>query len=278
MASRPRHVPLSSVVGWARKYPLAPRYRHAHHLTLRAADGVRLAAVALEGPPDPPAVAVLVHGFMHSSRTPSVHAFANRLAPHVPVVLPDLRGHGRSGGFSTVGHDEVLDVAAAVNAAAALWPDLPIVTIGVSLGGAAVLVHAGTIGCGTVAGVMAISAPASWASLDSERMQRLRKVTHSPLGRRIIAALARTRIVPTWAPPADPADAIGDIAPAWTVLVHDADDTYFGGDHAERLYQAAREPKELWWQPGGGHGSDLLTAALAERVVERVSGGSPAKR
>ena len=278
MASRPRPAPLSSVVGWARKYPLAPRYRQAHHLTLRAADGVRLAAVALDGPPDPPAVAVVVHGFMHSSRTPSVHAFASLLAPHVPVVLPDLRGHGRSGGFSTVGHDEVLDVAAAVNAAAALWPDLPIVTLGVSLGAAAVLVHAGTIGQGSVAGVMAISAPASWASLDSERMQRLHKVTHNPLGRRIIAALARTRVVPTWVPPAGPATAIGAIAPAWTVLVHDPDDAYFGGDHAELLYASAQEPKEIWWEPGRGHGSDLLTAELAQRVVERVSGASPAKR
>ena len=278
MASRPRSAPLSSVVGWARKYPLAPRYRQAHHLTLSTADGVRLAAVALEGPPDPPAVAVVVHGFMHSSRTPSVHAFANLLARHVPVVLPDLRGHGRSGGYSTVGHDEVLDVAAAVNAATALWPDLPVVTIGVSLGGAAVLVHAGTIGQGTVAGVMAISAPASWESLDSERMQRLRKVTHSPFGRRIIAALARTRIVPTWVPPAGPADAIGSVSPAWTVLVHDPDDAYFAGVHAEQLYASAREPKDVWWVPHGGHGSDLLTTELVQRIVERVSGASRAKR
>lgn len=269
---------MNAVVDWARKYPLAPRYRGAHHLTLHAADGVRLAAVALDGPADGSAVVVLVHGFMHWSRTPSVHAFAHELARHAAVVVPDLRGHGRSGGQCTVGHDEVLDVAAAVNAAAVLWPDRPVVTVGVSLGGAAVLVHAGTTGRGAVDGVVAISAPASWGSFETEATQRLQRVTNSPWGRRFLAALARTRVVPTWVPPNDPSGAAAHIAPAWTVLVHDPDDAYFGGAHAEQVYAAASEPKDLWWLPDAGHGSDLLTPELAERIAAKISACSPARR
>jgi hypothetical protein len=43
------------------------------------------------------------------------------------------------------------------------------------------------------------------------------------------------------------------------------------------LYEWAREPKELWLLPGTGHGTDLLSRALADRLLgeldERLSPG-----
>jgi pimeloyl-ACP methyl ester carboxylesterase len=263
--------PASALINWAKKYPLAPRYRTAHRLTLLTADGIRLAAVGLEGPPEPVAAVVLVHGFLNWSRSPRMHAFAHRLAPHVGVIVPDLRGHGRSDGISTVGHHEALDVEAAVALARQHWPGVPVVTIGASLGAAAVLVHAGTAGRGTVDAVVAISAPAWWGSVDSEGTNRLRRWTSTPTGRRLLAAVVRTRVIAEWDPPDDPADAVAGIAPARLILVHDPDDWYFSGEHAERLYERALEPKELWWYPGGGHGSDLLTAELADRVLAAIT-------
>src|SRR3954452_20411600 len=102
--------PTRLVTGYLRKYPFAPRYPSAHRLRLTTADGVRLAAAHLPGPSGAPATLVLLHGFVHSSRTPAIHAFARQLARHLNVVLPDLRGHGGSGGRSTLGTDEVHDV------------------------------------------------------------------------------------------------------------------------------------------------------------------------
>ena len=265
--------PPAALINWARKYPLAPRYRRARPLSLQAADGVRIAAVALDGPPDPPAAVVLVHGFLNWSRSPRMHRFAHQLAPHVPVIVPDLRGHGRSEGVSTVGHHEALDVQAAVEAARLEWPGVPVVTIGVSLGAAAVVVHAGTTGHGTVDAVVAISAPARWRSVESEGTNRLRRWTSTPVGRRLLAAIVRTRVIAEWDPPDDPADAVAGIAPARLILVHDPDDWYFSGEHAERLYERANAPKDLWWYPGGGHGSDLLDDDLAERVLAEISAG-----
>src|SRR5205085_7198321 len=131
---------------WARKYPLAPRWRREELLSLRTADGVPISAARLEGPEDAPAVVVLVHGFLNSSRSPVVHGFARMLASRVHVIAPDLRGHGRSGGRVTLGALEPLDVAAVVHEAHRAWPDLPVVTVGTSLGGVAVLRHAGIIG------------------------------------------------------------------------------------------------------------------------------------
>ncbi len=66
------------------------------------------------------------------------------------------------------------------------------------------------------------------------------------------------------------ASTVAAIAPAFTIVVHDPDELYFGEEHARALYEWAGEPKELWLLPGAGHGGDLLTPALAERLLAEV--------
>jgi hypothetical protein len=46
---------------------------------------------------------------------------------------------------------------------------------------------------------------------------------------------------------------------------------YFGPEHAERIYEWAGEPKELWWYADAGHGTDLLNDAFADRLLAAVS-------
>lgn len=263
LALRPRGVTSAAgqVSRYYRLYVAPPRYRWARRLSLTTADGVRLNAWRLPGPPDALCTFVLVHGFVNSSRSPGVHRFAHLLARRGHVVVPDMRGHGRSGGVCTMGRQEPLDVAAAVGAAPS---GLPVVTIGTSLGGAAVFLHAGSMG--GVAGVVGISAPA-WGDLDRVGTHRVRRLVSGRTGRLVLAAALRTRVGPDciFLPEAEPL--VGAIAPAFTVVVHDPDDWYFGPRHAESIYAWAKEPKALWWYPGAGHGGDLLTAELAERVV-----------
>jgi len=255
------------VADWARKYPLAPRWRREELLSLSAADGVRISAARLHGPPDSSAVVVLVHGFLNSSRSPVVHGFARLLASHVHVVAPDLRGHGRSGGRVTLGALEPLDVDAAVGAARQAWPDLPVVTVGTSLGGIAVLRHGGLIG--GVEGTVAISAPAWYDPETREGARRLTRFVESRAMRQVAARFLRTRV--GLLPPVDDmAAAVAAIAPAFTVVVHDPDEEYFGEEHARAIYDAARDPKDLWLLRGAGHGGDVLTPALADRLLADV--------
>jgi pimeloyl-ACP methyl ester carboxylesterase len=254
-----------ALAGYARKYVFVPRYRADQTLSLVTSDGVRLAGAYLRGPADAFASVVLVHGLMHWSRTPRIHAFAHRLARSVHVVVPELRGHGRSGGVCTMGVDEPRDVAAAVAAAPA---GLPIVTMGISLGGAAVLLHAGT--ARGVDGVVAISSPAWWGAWDTPSTQRIQRAATTPAGRLVMARLLRTRIAAQCEAVPDARDVVASIAPAFTLIVHDPADHYFRLEHAETLYRWANEPKSLWFEEGMGHGTDLLTTSLADRLVTEI--------
>jgi pimeloyl-ACP methyl ester carboxylesterase len=261
---------------YLRNYAFVPRYRPEQALSLVTADGLRLAGARLEGPPEAFATVVLVHGLVHSSRTPKIHAFAHLLARQVHVLVPELRGHGRSEGYSSLGRDEPLDVAAAVAAARS---DLPVVTVGVSLGGAAVVLHAGTLG--GVAGVVAVSSPAWWGAWDTAATQRVRRYATTRAGRVVLARALHTRIADRCDGVPDARDVVAAIAPAFTLIVHDPADQYFGRQHAETLARWAREPKALWLEEGAGHGTDLLTPAFADRLLaelrRRVSspGGVP---
>jgi pimeloyl-ACP methyl ester carboxylesterase len=258
------------VANYLRRYVFAPRYRPDERLSLVSTDGTRLSGARLEGPQSAPATVVLVHGFVNSSRTPAIHELARRLAREVHVLVPDLRGHGASGGRCTMGVDEPGDVATVV---AAATPGLPVVTVGTSLGGAAVLLHAGRYP--GVAGTVAISAPAWWGSFDREGSNRVRRFTSSGTGRMVLGLLLRTRVASSCAGVPDASEVVASISPAFTVVVHDPDDRYFGPEHADRLYEWAREPKDLWWYPGAGHGTDLLTPELAERLLGEIRARFP---
>lgn len=251
-----------ALAAFVRRFAFVPRYGPDEGLSLVTADGVRLSGARLHGPPDAFATVVLVHGLTHSSRTPRVHAFARLLAAHVDVLVPDLRGHGRSEGRCTMGVDEPLDVAAAVAAAPA---GRPVVTVGISLGGASALLHAGTYG--GVAGVVAVSSPARWDSWDSPATRRVRRYVDSGVGRQVLARVLRTRVTASLAAVPDSRAVAAAISPAFAIVVHDPADRYFGGHHARSLYDWAGEPKELWWVGGAGHGTDLLTPGMASRLV-----------
>jgi fermentation-respiration switch protein FrsA (DUF1100 family) len=48
--------------------------------------------------------------------------------------------------------------------------------------------------------------------------------------------------------------------------VHGDADHYFPVDHAEQLYAAANEPKELWIIPGFGHAEFGTELGLLDRI------------
>lgn len=254
-----------------RKRLALPRYRPpARALALVAADGTRLHAVHLPGPPSSRTSLVLAHGVTNSSRTPTVHAFAHACADWGSVVAVDLRGHGRSEGRSSVGTHEALDVAAAIAAARRAMPDLPVVVVGTSLGGLAALFAVAALSADAgVAGVLTISAPVPGLPV-GPAAARLRRVSQSPIGRAGLRAIMGTRVAAGWTPPTGLAEAVAAIAPRWLVVAHDPTEPYFDRAHAEALVAWSDGHAEHWWLDGAGHGGAALSPALATRLRHHV--------
>ncbi|HVB42533.1 MAG TPA: alpha/beta fold hydrolase [Streptosporangiaceae bacterium] len=218
--------------------------------TIVTEDGVPIDAAHLPGDTD--LGIVLAHGFTLNWQRPAVWRVATVLNEFGGVVTFDFRGHGRSGGVSTVGDKEIKDVDVAVGYARELGYRR-IATVGFSMGASIVLRHAGLIG--DVDAVVSVSSPGQWYYRGTRPMRLVHLAVGNRTGRLVTKAVLKTRISNgKWDPvPLPPADAAALIAPTPLLIVHGDKDEYFPVDHARRLYDAAREPKELWIIPGFGH-------------------------
>ncbi|MFD8367460.1 alpha/beta fold hydrolase [Streptomyces hygroscopicus] len=90
---------------------------------------------------------VLGHGFTGSLERPALRRVASAFRQRTAVITFSFRGHGRSGGRSTVGDREVLDLAAAVAWARRLG-HRRVATVGFSMGGSVVIRQAALYGTG----------------------------------------------------------------------------------------------------------------------------------
>jgi pimeloyl-ACP methyl ester carboxylesterase len=237
--------------------------------TLRSSDGVTLRArhaSAADGSRD--LLVVLVPGFSGHTQDPRDVQVASWLAESAGVVGVDLRGHGESGGVSTVGDREVLDVAAAVEWARTLGYRC-VATLGFSMGGAVVARYAG-LGGDTDAAVL-VSAPSRWYYRGTRHARRAHWVIERPLGRLVARRGLHTRVGGDgWSPvPVEPRAAVQGIRVP-LLVVHGDVDPYFPLDHALDL--AAAPGAQLWVEPGLGHAERAFTQDLADRVTVWLRG------
>ncbi|MYU26244.1 alpha/beta fold hydrolase [Streptomyces sp. SID8352] len=246
----------------------------------RYAPGPPAPALAREGEPAlrpapargaaPAPVIVVAHGFTGGADGPHVRRVAAALARSCAVVTFSFRGHGRSGGHSTVGDREVLDLAAAVAWARSLGHP-GVATVGFSMGGSVVLRHAALYGGDVHArtdAVVAVSAPARWYYRGTAPMRRLHWLVMRPSGRLVGRYGFGTRIQRReWDPvPLPPAQAAARIAPTPLLVVHGDRDPYFPLDHPRMLAEASGGHAELWVEPGMGHAEHAAGADLLGRI------------
>ncbi|ELS54257.1 putative Hydrolase [Streptomyces viridochromogenes Tue57] len=229
-------------------------------------------------------VFVVAHGFTGDVDRPHVRRVAKAFARHGAVVTFSFRGHGASGGRSTVGDREVLDLAAAVRWARALG-HARVATVGFSMGGSVVLRHAALYGDGELSGVrggeagdggartdavVSVSAPARWYYRGTPPMRRLHWLVTRPEGRLVGRYGFRTRIHHRdWNPvPMSPVEAVPRIAPTPLLVVHGDRDGYFPLDHPRMLAEAAGDHGELWLEPGMGHAEHAAADDLLGRIAD----------
>src|SRR3954471_2054303 len=236
-------------------------------------DGTRLAGVVLEPLlPHPlpagarPLTFVLAHGFTNHVARPPFVRLAGWLRRFGEVRALDFRGHGGSDGGSAVGGDpEMLDVEAAIAAARADGADA-VVTVGLSMGGGAVLRQA-ALGRHRPDAVVSVSAVARWYVRETRPMRRVHWLLETASGRRVGARLLGLRLGEEWDPlPVSPIEAAALVAPTPLLLVHGDRDAYFPVEHFRALARAAGPSATALVVPGFGHAENGVTAPLVERI------------
>jgi uncharacterized protein len=251
-------------------------------LTLATRDGYRLAAWYM--PARNRAAVIVQHGYPNN-RGAELYA-ARALVRHgYGVIMVDLRGQGESEGDTvSFGLREVHDVDAAYRHLLTRPEVDPqrIGAVGNSLGGVVVLLYATQN-----AQIKAVVAQAAFASLDDEVATGVKAITGLPAFP--FAALVcwfAERAAKFDSKQIAPIDAIAKISPRPVFLMQGGADTLIPIDSGQRLYEAAGEPRQLWFEPQVGHGGfgharaeeyearvvAFFDRYLLERAGERVSG------
>jgi uncharacterized protein len=223
-------------------------------LQLHTDDGVELRG-AWHRCTEPWATVVVVHGFSASAGDPGVAALTKELfSAGADVLVYDARGHGGSGGTSSIGSAEHLDVASAVAAVEA--PDHPVILVGISMGAVAVSRHladAQLRGDARVAGTVLISAPARWRMSPSPLGLVSALLTKTAPGRAVAARFLKVRVARRWRTGEPPEVMVGRVT-CPVAVVHGEDDRLLSLDHARRLELAAGGSSRLDIVAGMGHG------------------------
>jgi len=245
--------------------------------TLLTADGIDISAVHRPGERSDLCF-VVVHGFTGNWREDRVEKVIVRLLAFGSVVALDMRGHGRSGGVTTLGDTEVLDVAAAVRWVRDLGYPC-VVTVGFSLGGAVVLREAGLAATaalpfgdegGRVDGVVAVSAPAFWYYKGTRVTRFVHRLVETRWGRAIMRA-GGTRITDReWVEPlpAAPFEAAA-LIDVPLLVVHGDVDRYFPIEHPQAIHRSAVGAgvrTDLWLEKGFGHAENAVSSDILDRI------------
>jgi alpha-beta hydrolase superfamily lysophospholipase len=232
-------------------------HAHGEEFDVRVPDGVLLRAWKVR-PEKPNGNWVLVfHGVADNRMGVLEHARVLLLAGY-SVVMMDARAHGASEGpIATYGWLERNDTRVIIDALESSERPRHLLALGESMGAGIALQSAGAD-----PRIEAVVAEASFANL--------REAAYDYAGLRRYPWLGKTLLVPgTWTliyrgesiagfPASEVSPEKSVAARAFPVfLICDAEDVALPCRHSERIYAAARGPKQLWVVPGAFH-----TAAL----------------
>ena len=231
-------------------------------------DGERLFAWLIKAE-KPRALVVFFHG---NAGNVSDHLLSVFWLPRYgyTVLAADYRGYGASSGTPSV-EGAIIDVRAVINYALTdLQTDpelakLPIVVFGQSLGGSLAITAVDSGGLGDFGGRIALliteGAFASYGEIAQE-----------VAGRSWLTWIAKPFVASIVDKQFDPAAHIGNLSPLPLLIIHGDSDQIVGYHHAHRLFDAAREPKELCIIFGGGHIGNFNNPTRRSHFVERIEG------
>lgn len=227
---------------------------------LTTGDGVLLSGWFIPAAVETDAAVVVMHGFT-GHRLGELAMYVPWLQRRYHVLQFDFRGHGTSAEAPiTLGASERADVAAAV-AHLHQRGIRRIALLGLSMGAAAAILSAPDLP------VAAVVADAPFADLRNPIANRMRAEGYplARLGAWIIVASASLR---ARARLRSPIDRVAEVAPRGLLIIAPRNDELIDHEQRVALYEAAREPKELFVVEGADHvGARWVAGAEYERRV-----------
>lgn len=227
---------------WFRSEPL-PADAQMRALVRRGADPLAIAHIKRGHS----RLVIIAHGFMDAMNRPGMAALADALSEQFDVLTFDFRGHGRSGGRSSLNFCEAAaDLQSVIRYASACGYGR-IGVVGYSMGAAA-----------------AIMAAAQGAPVEAVAS------VCCPMAAPRLAARARSAAMPTWpwrwwsrlmgvrlgaalTLGAWPIHYVARVAPIPLLVVHHGRDIWVRRDESEALFAVARPPKQYLYVPGAYH-------------------------
>ena len=219
-------------------------------------DGIKLAAWYT--PSENGALILVAHG--HGDIR-SVDQYVLYAKNGYGVLAWDFRSHGESGGnLSTLGYHEALDVEAALEYGLRQEGVEHIGAWGGSMGGAAVLEAASRR-----VEIEAVVVDSAFPTLDDELRWAVTNSVFLPFIR--FFAERETGLDMEML---RPVDRIGEISQRPVMIIQGEADNMIPADSAQRLYDAAGDPRYLWTEAGVSHVG--MYYAYPEKYEERVVG------
>ena len=220
--------------------------------------------------------ALELHAWFLSVSTPTcatilfLHGNAENISTHIAsvhwlpargfnVLLLDYRGYGSSDGTpSLAGFQLDIDAAVSYLLGRADVDQSTLVVFGQSLGAATAIYYAAHgAHRSDIRGLVADSAFSGYRGIAREKM----------------ASFWLTwpfQWIPLLTVPTvyDPLAAVSGVSPIPLLLVHGDEDRIIPPAHSERLFAAAREPKQFWKVEGAGHIEAFRSPAIRNRLVD----------
>lgn len=241
-------------------------------------DGMRLHALFLKRPEECHRYAICVHGFKNEAATMGVYARPYFEKYRMNVLLPDLRGHGKSeGNIIGMGYLDREDILHWIGKILEKDPEALIVLHGMSMGAAAVLM---TTGEKLPPAVKAAVADSSYTNAIDESAYVYLNLNPHPVPARPLLRTVRLLALKKSGYDLDraaPEEAVKhSVTP--TLFIHGEKDGFIPPSMMPVLYNNAACPKAFLWIPGADHveGIDIAPETYWKGVEKFLNGVDPA--
>lgn len=229
-------------------------------ITFTSADDTRLSGWFI--PAEGKALGTVIHFHGNAQNMSAHYSFVSWLPKNgFNLFVFDYRGYGASAGTPSR-EGLYLDSVAAIEYIKTRQDidQSKLIIFGQSIGGANAIAAVGNNAFTGICGVATDSAFSSYKRVAGEHAGLLKPFAYLLIGNK-------------WSPE----KYISNIAPTSVLIIHGTLDPVASYKHAEKLYAAAGEPKQLWTVEGGGHTSALgpsrktYAPRLHERFIQWVS-------